>query len=151
MAVNDVAEIVEIEALVRMALCPPQVVGLCPYHREIVPVVVLTNGFSPTAAGTVERRRSDRRARRVVLILRSNQDSWGIEVDREGTSITTHRPSRHEPKAGRDGVVTVGFIHHSEKDHALIDAEATWRGLRDAVVGWYARINESAHSARFLE
>ena len=27
------AEIVEVDALVRISLCPDRVVGLCPYHR----------------------------------------------------------------------------------------------------------------------
>ena len=39
---RDVAEILEVDALVRMSLCPPWIVGLCPYHREVVPVVSLT-------------------------------------------------------------------------------------------------------------
>ena len=40
-SVESVAEVLETDTLVRLAWSPPQVVGMCSYHREVVPVVVL--------------------------------------------------------------------------------------------------------------
>ena len=81
-----------------------------------------------------------RAAREVVLIVQTGQGMWGILIDREGTSITTQRPSRHEPKDEGDGVVTEGRIDHQGVVHSLLDAESTWRGLRALVVNWYAHL-----------
>ncbi len=142
-AVGDVAEIVEIDSLVRISLCPPGIMGLCPYHREVVPVVVLGRGRSRSDPATAEKCMANG-SLDTVLIMETEEGLWGVKIDRDGTVITSARLSRHEPKDGEDGVVTVGYIRHGETDHALVDARATWRGLRDMVVRWYARINESA-------
>ena len=107
-AVANVAEIAEVDALVRIGLCPPRIAGLCPYHRQVVPVVTLGQDPSRTAPPTAEQRNSGKAAREVVLIVQTGQGMWGILIDREGTSITTQRPSRHEPKDEGDGVVTAG-------------------------------------------
>src|SRR5437764_11855917 len=40
-SVESVAEVLETDTLFRLAWSPPQVVGLCLYHREVVPVVLL--------------------------------------------------------------------------------------------------------------
>ena len=37
-AVENVAQVLEIDALVKLSLCPPAIAGLCPYHRQVVPV-----------------------------------------------------------------------------------------------------------------
>ena len=142
-AVANVAEIAEVEALVRIGLCPPRIAGLFPYHRQVVPVVILGQDPSRAAPPTAEQRNSSKAARKVVLIVQTGQGLWGILIDREGTSITTQRPSRHEPKDEGDGVVTAGRIDHRGVVHFLLDAESTWRGLRALVVNWYARCNES--------
>ncbi len=143
-AVAHVAEIAEVDALVRIGLCPPRIAGLCPYHRQVVPVVTLGQDPSRSAAPAAEPRKSGKAAREVVLIVQTGQGIWGILIDREGTSITTQRPSRHEPKDEGDGVVTAGRIDHEGVVHSLLDAEATWRGLRALVVNWYALFNESS-------
>ena len=147
-AVANVAEIAEVDALVRIGLCPPRIAGLCPYHRQVVPVVTLGQDPSRTAPPTAEQRISGKGAKEVVLIVQTGQGMWGILIDREGTSITTQRPSRHEPNDEGDGVVTEGRIDHQGVVHSLLDAEATWRGLRALVVNWYALFNETIAAPR---
>jgi chemotaxis signal transduction protein len=149
-AIEDVAEIVEMDVLVRISLCPPRIAGLCPYHRQVVPVVALGKDSCRTEPPTPEKRISGKGSRKAVLILQTDEGIWGIHIDRNGTVITPVRPSRHEPRSGEDGIVTVGLIPHGEADHALLDAGSTWRGLRELVVNWYARINESAASTRLI-
>jgi hypothetical protein len=111
-------------------------------------VVTLGQDPSRTAPPTAEQRISGKGAKEVVLIVQTGQGMWGILIDREGTSITTQRPSRHEPNDEGDGVVTEGRIDHQGVVHSLLDAEATWRGLRALVVNWYALFNESIAAPR---
>ena len=82
-----VAEILETDSLVRLAWSPPQVIGLCSFHREVVPVVLL--GASSRGGGDArsarnepsarvdqamgERAGEDELGRNVVLILRTEQ------------------------------------------------------------------------------
>jgi hypothetical protein len=80
--------------------------------------------------------------------VQTSQGIWGILIGREGTSITTQRPSRHEPKDEGDGVVTEGRIEHQGVVYSLLDAESTWHRLRALVVNWYALFNESIASPR---
>jgi len=148
--VADLAEIVEVDALVRISLCPDRIVGLCPYHRQVVPVVTLGARGSRPEALTAESRIKGKLARDAVLILQTDHGLWGVLIDREGTVITTERPVACEPRMLHDGVVTVGMIHHGKDDYAVLDAESTWRGLREGVTNWFERINESAPPARFL-
>jgi chemotaxis signal transduction protein len=147
-AVANVAEIAEVDALVRIGLCPPRIAGLCPYYRQVVPVVTLGQDPSRRARPTAEQRNSGKAAREVVLIVQTSQGIWGILIGREGTSITTQRPSRHEPKDEGDGVVTEGRIEHQGVVYSLLDAESTWHRLRALVVNWYALFNESIASPR---
>jgi len=146
LAVANVAEIAEVDALVRIGLCPPRIAGLYPYHRQVVPVVTLGQDPSRGATPAAEQRTSGKAAREVVLIVQTRQGIWGILIDRGGTSLSTQRPSPHEPKDEGDGVVIAGRIDHQGVVHSLLDAEATWRGLRNMVVNWYAHSNES-HAA----
>ena len=146
-AVENVAEVLELDTLVRISLCPPQIAGLCPYHRQVVPVAALPGGSSPLVPEALESRPSGKAGRESVVILQTDQGVWGLKIDRGGTIITAARPSRHDPIEGADGTVTVGVIRHGGTDHALLDAAATWRGLRDLVVNWYVQIRESAATA----
>lgn len=129
-AVAHVAEIAEVDALVRISLCPPRVAGLCPYHRQVVPVVAL--GKSPFRADLpmIDQRNAGKSTKEIVLIMQTSQGLWGILIDREGTFLTTQRPSRHEPRDEGDGIVSEGRIDHGGKTYALLEAESTWRGLR---------------------
>ncbi len=144
----NVAEIAEVDALVRVGLCPPRIAGLCPLHRQVVPVVTLGQDPSRTARIGSRQPNSGKSPKEIVLIVQTSQGIWGILIDREGTSITTDRPSRHEPKDETDGIVIEGRIDHQGNVHALLDAESTWRGLRALVVNWYAHFNESVGSPR---
>ncbi len=129
-AVEDVAEIVETDSIVRISGCPPRIAGLCPYHRQVVPVVSL----EPRPAG--------HRECGAVLILRTSHGPWGIRIDRDGTVISSARPSRHEPTEG-GGFVSIGTIREGTADFALLDPGATWRALRDVIVNWYADTGEA--------
>src|SRR4051794_33237649 len=69
-SVEAVAEVVEADRLVRLSLCPPQILGLCNVRRDIVPVLALTARAGDDGHDTENRA--------VVLILRSDQGAWGI-------------------------------------------------------------------------
>jgi chemotaxis signal transduction protein len=147
-ALASVAEIAEVDALVRVGLCPPLITGLCPLHRQVVPVVSLGQDPSRTAPLVPEQSGSAKAPKEIVLIVQTGQGRWGILIDREGTSIRTQRPTRLEPKDEHDGVVIEGQIDHQGVVHALLDAESTWRGLRARVVHWYTHLDESSTSPR---
>src|SRR5208337_4467030 len=100
--------------------------SFCLFHCGSLPFAVATLGQDPSrsATPTAEQRNSGKAAREVVLIVQTGQGMWGILIDREGTSITTQRPSRHEPKDEGDGVVTAGRIDHQGVVHSLLDAES---------------------------
>jgi len=143
-AVENVAKVLELDSLVKISQCPPQIAGLCPYHRQVVPVATLPGSSSPAMPDAQPSRPSVKAAGESVLILQTDQGVWGLRIDQGGTIITAARPSRHEPVEETDGSVTVGLIRHGGTDHALLDASATWRGLRNLVVNWYVQIRESA-------
>ncbi len=153
-AVAHVAEIAEVDALVRISLCPPRVAGLCPYHRQVVPVVAL--GKSPFRADLpmIDQRNAGKSTKEIVLIMQTSQGLWGILIDREGTFLTTQRPSRHEPRDEGDGIVSEGRIDHGGKTYALLEAESTWRGLRHWLPTGMpcstSRWHRSGQSARLL-
>jgi purine-binding chemotaxis protein CheW len=149
-AIKDVAEIVEIDALVRISFCPPRIAGLCPYHRQVDPVVLLGPARLNSQAAP-EKRNPGAGSRDTVLIMQTEQGLWGIKIDREGTVITAERPARHEPKHEHSGVVAVGLVHHGELDHTLLDAEATWCDLRETVVGWYGRLRTGTSLSQFAD
>ncbi len=129
-ALSAVAEIVEAEALVRLPLCSPQVLGLCTYRRELLPVIALGQGVT-AAPGPVE-------GRPVVLILRGEHGMWGIKIDR-GVVVVAEAPlNQHGPlPAGTEGTVVIGSITRSDVSHSVIDTEATWRNVRDTIESRY--------------
>jgi hypothetical protein len=146
-----VAELVELDALVRIGLCPPCIVGLCPFHREVVPVVAFAAEKVASGSTGAEPFESGKAGVETVLILQTGQGAWGVVIDRDGTVITTERPARHEPRPAVGGLVTTGVLRQKEKEHQLIDAEATWHGLRREVMSWYDQINEEAAARRLSE
>ena len=89
-AVANVAEIAEVDALVCIGLCPPRIAGLCPYHRQVVPVVTLGRGLIPDKLPAscqrihIERERAGR-----GLSDRANRPGHvgHPSIDRESTSI----------------------------------------------------------------
>ena len=128
-AVENVAQVLELDGLVSLSLCPPQIAGLCPYHRQVVPVAALDGDRAAELPRAQKGRAAGKPTRETVLVLQSEQGIWGLRIDPGGTVITAARPSRHEPVRGADGAVTVGLIRHEGTDHALLDAAETWRGL----------------------
>jgi hypothetical protein len=129
-ALHAVAEIVEAEEFVGLALCSPRVLGLCAYRRDLLPVIAFSDASSATP-GPAE-------GRPVVMILRGEHGSWGIRIDRGG-AIVAEGPldDRGGATAGPGGAVVIGSITRGDTTHAAIDAEATWRNLRDAIERWY--------------
>jgi purine-binding chemotaxis protein CheW len=125
-ALATVAEIVEAEALVRLPLCSPQLLGLCPYRRDLLPVIALGRG--PTAAPGPEE------GRPVVLILRSDHGLWGIKIDRGVVIVGDVGLAEQAPMApGPDGAIVIGSITRGDASHSVLDPEATWRKVRDSI------------------
>jgi chemotaxis signal transduction protein len=156
-SVESVAEVLEIDTLVRMAWSPPNVAGMCSYHREVVPVVKL--GPLPRDVGddllcgqdqTVvkdtagENSGADELARCVVLILRTEHGAWGIRVDSENTVMSREPPEYHAPRLHASGLVLIGIVRLAGTCYGIVDAEATWRGLRSAIADWCGLISDSS-------
>jgi purine-binding chemotaxis protein CheW len=155
-SVESVAEVLETETLVRLAWSPPQVVGLCSYRREVVPVVglrplpggigeALLRGPDQTAATDPagEKLGSDDRTGGVVLILRTDQGAWGIRVDSENTIMSRESPEYHSPRISANGPVLIGVVRRAGTCYGILDAEATGRGLRSAIGRWSGLMSES--------
>jgi chemotaxis signal transduction protein len=155
-SVDSVAEVLETDTLVRLAWSPPRVIGMCSYHREVVPVVVL--GPVPTGPGDDSEREPAQaaatdpvlekpgigdRPRCVVLILRTEQGVWGIRVDSENTMMSRESPEYHSPRDYASGPVLIGIIRLEGTCYRILDAEATWHGLRSALGQWSGLISES--------
>jgi purine-binding chemotaxis protein CheW len=131
-ALPAVAEVVEAEELVRLPLCPPRILGLCTYRRDLIPVV----GLLETSATTTGRGEG----RPLVLLLRSEHGTWGIEIDRGGTVVAEGRlDERNASPLDSGGTVFIGSITRGESVSAVIDHEATWRNIRKQVEDWYKR------------
>jgi len=156
-AVESVAAVLDTESLVRLVWSPPQVIGLCPYHREVVPVISI--GPTGSDAGTDRESGVDSHAearsgtsaakdvreettRCVVLILRTEHDAWGLRIDHVDTLISRECPDLHPPRLDEHGSVLIGALLRAETRYPILDAAATWRGLRSAVARWYGLINE---------
>jgi purine-binding chemotaxis protein CheW len=129
-ALHAVAEIVEADEFVGLALCSPRVLGLCTYRRDLLPVIGFSEG-QPAASGPAV-------GRPVVMIVRSEHGTWGIRIDRGGTAVAEGPlDDRGATTVGPGGAVVIGSITRGETTHAAIDAEATWRNIRDAIERWY--------------
>jgi chemotaxis signal transduction protein len=137
--VESVAGVLEIAALVRIGLCSPRILGVCPYRRDVIPVVDFGAQDGSRAQAAAGDRTSGPASSVVnVLIVQSAQGSWGIRVDRSRTRIAAERLSPHEPTRSEEGVTTVGVVRHDGSDYSLIDVEATWERLRSDVLHRYA-------------
>jgi chemotaxis signal transduction protein len=151
-----VAEILETDTLVRLPWSPPQVVGLCSHHREVVPVVALRPldrdaGDDPTSADAqaapagrdTERVRCDDPSRRVVLILKTEHGAWGARVEAGNPIMSRESASYNSPRESTSGAVLIGVIRHEAISYRILDPEATWRRVRSEVGRWAGLINES--------
>jgi len=147
--VESVAGVLEPDRLVRLPWSPPRVLGLCAYHREAVPVVALGSlGDSAAedrrkARGTESAFHSsktmhtdDGRSRSAVLVLSTDQGAWGIAVEPRSAVMSQEYPEHFVPRADDRGAVLVGNVRFAGTSHGILDAEATWCGLRSGVVRW---------------
>src|SRR5262249_10269787 len=128
-----VAEVLETESLVRLAWSPPQVVGLCPCHRDVVPVVRLAplplgmgadGPLGPArrtlAAAAGEENAVDDGTGRVVLILKTEHGTWGIQGDSVWTILSREGPESHPPHTEGNGPVLVGTIPHAGTRYGVL-------------------------------
>jgi chemotaxis signal transduction protein len=154
-----VAEVIETDKLVRLAWSPPRVVGLCSYRQEVIPVVALgalaCDGRVELPAGGKQagtRRVSwapagiDQPTRFVVLIVKTEHGIWGIRVGSENVIMSQQPVDQDVRRMNADGPVFVGTVQHEGSCYEILDAEATWHGLRSAVGRWAGRISESSAS-----
>ncbi len=129
-SVESVVAVLDMESLVRLVWSPPQVVGLCPYHREVVPVITIgpTGSDRSTEPETAIDPRPEVAAEAsaakvvgaektgcVVLILRTEHDAWGLRIDHSGTSISRERPDFHAPRLDENGSVWIGHLLRAKR------------------------------------
>jgi chemotaxis signal transduction protein len=158
-SVDAVATIVEAEALVPLVWSPPQVVGLCPFHRQVIPVISLVpagnragadcdaDGYSARGSSALTCTTKDdgeEEARCCVLILKNERDAWGLRIEHAGTFISRERPNFHPPRHNEHGAVFIGAIQSGDKQYTILDPAATWRGLRSAVARWYGLASDGS-------
>jgi chemotaxis signal transduction protein len=130
---EHVAEVVEAEGLVRLPLGSERVLGLCVFHRDVVPVIDLGHPEGK-AAGLAQPA-----SRPMVLVLRSEPGIWGLRIDRDGTTVAA-APLDAGSETDRvvpGGPVLKGTVVSEGTNHAVLDSEATWSHLRDALQGWF--------------
>jgi chemotaxis signal transduction protein len=155
-AVESVAGVLETDSLVRLPWSPPHVAGICSYHREVVPVVLL--GSLVTAAGVArckepdpaaptdtiwEKPGVDERAGCVVLVLKTEHGAWGICVEPENTVVRQESPEYVAPRMDATGPAVIGSVALAGTRFGILDAGATWRGLRSFVARWSGLLRES--------
>ena len=132
-----VAEIIEADGLVRLPLSPSCVLGYCTFRRDVVPVVRLADGASGAD--------SEADARLTIMILRTEQGTWGVKIERGGavvveaplddTTVLTAVPA---------GPAFLGAIRREGQIYPAIDPERTWRRFRDAVERGYAFLHDQS-------
>ena len=148
---ESVAEVLRTDSLVRLAWSPPQVVGLCPYHREVVPVVrfatspptMSADRSSEANPASGEKPDGDDHSRCILLILRTEHGAWGIQSDFVWTVMSREGPDYHQGRADGSIPVLAGTLPHAGTRYGVLDVEATWHGLRSAISRWYGLIGEA--------
>jgi chemotaxis signal transduction protein len=128
--VDAVVEIVDVDGLVRLPLSPPRVMGLFTLRRDVVPVLRMAEVQDDDPGGPD--------TRRVVLILRTEGDVWGIPVDR-GTTVgveETHIDPGGPDSTG-DGPGAPRTIARGGTSFEFVDPESAWREVRATIEGWY--------------
>ena len=152
---ESVAEVLDVDRLVRLAWSPPQVAGLCSFHRDVIPVVRLASsprgamadpsGEPDPPAGTAPSAGSqdaEVHARCILLILKGERGAWGIRSDSAWTIMSRECAEDHPPRTEGDGPVLVGTILHAGTRYHVLDTDATWHGLRSAIGRWYGLLGE---------
>jgi chemotaxis signal transduction protein len=159
-SLESVAEVLETDRVVRLAWSPPQVIGLCTYHQEVVPVVRLEpppqsdldhiqadHNPEASAERSKEKTGLGDASRYVVLMMKSEHGAWGIRVDSQSTLMSREIPEYHAPEMCAHGPVLIGNVRRAETCYRILDAEATWRGLRSVLVRWSGLISEFSDSS----
>ncbi|GAC1473039.1 MAG: hypothetical protein NVSMB9_21010 [Isosphaeraceae bacterium] len=123
-----VAEVVEIERLVKLPRSPSCLLGLCSLRREVIPVFALAENEHNSSGIPAEPA-----SRSLVLILRTLHGTWGIRIDAEGTAVV--KEERREFATTSDDSVTAlqGTVQKGDVLHAVIDAETTWKHMKQSV------------------
>jgi len=130
-SLEKVAEVVEVERLVRVPHSPPRIIALCTLRREVIPVVDLND--SPSATETAELS-----TKTIVLLLRTSRGIWGVPVSAEGTIVSEE--SMDEPGLGNRATPRgsrIGTLRKGSTTYNVIDPEATWHEIRRSVEAWY--------------
>jgi purine-binding chemotaxis protein CheW len=124
-----VAEVVEVDRLVPLPLCPPRVLGLCSLRRKVIPVVGLGRAEAGPAGAPGPKV--------LVLVLRTARGTWGARIDGEGTAVAEEPLDPDLPFEEGAGLTFLGTVRRDDLAYAVIDPEATWRDLRGGVEHWY--------------
>ena len=128
-----VAEVVEVERLVRVPHSPPRIVGLCTLRREVIPVVNLGE-LQESEAGPIFA------AKTMVLLLRTTRGYWAVQINAEGIVVTDEimpTASPAETTEDRPGHCRTGTLTRASTSYTVIDPEATWREVRESIATWY--------------
>ncbi len=132
---DAVAEVVELDRLVRVPLCPSQIVGFCALRRDIIPVVRLVNDDPVNLDGL------EVGSGFVALFLQVDQGVWAIRIDREGVVVLDDgRVHRLESAEQGETACLVGTVDRAGTTYNVIDPEATWRNLRNEIENWYGQV-----------
>jgi purine-binding chemotaxis protein CheW len=129
-ALGTVAEVVEVDRLEKLPHAPPAVIGLCVLRREVIPVVALDDSALEAAA--------DSEARPSLLILKTSHATWGVRIDRAGTTVAESALDPEAPAGRAPWGAWLGTVRHAGESHAAIDPEAAWRHLRQCANAWYS-------------
>jgi chemotaxis signal transduction protein len=125
---ESVAEVIEIDRSVRLPHSPPNVLGMCVLRRDVVPVLDIAEYPSENTPPRAL-------AGSTLLLLKTSQGIWGVQVSSEGIIVTDERPEAH-PDQSEGG--SLGIVQRGETSYAVIDPEATWRRMRLSVERWYS-------------
>jgi hypothetical protein len=125
-----VSEIVAVDRLVQLPFSPPSLLGLCTIRREVIPVICLQSESSEECAKPYRPTG--------VLILRTDQGSWGIGINREGIAVL----DESIPEEGTTGTEPQpqefpGVIMRGEDAYTIIHPEEAWVTVRAALDRWY--------------
>lgn len=126
-----VAEVVEVDRLVRLPHGPSQVLGLCTLRREVVPVVRLgPDGPSRTPGPGAG----------LVLVLRTSRDTWAVPIGGEGTAVVEGplETTCPNPDPATPWLSPLGTVRRGAVAHVALDAETTWARVRAAAEAHFA-------------
>lgn len=124
--------VIETGDLVRMPLAPARVVGLCSHRRQALPVFQL-EGSTPVCT-----------ASSAVLLVRSDQGTWGLRADREGVAVI----ESHVVPGSAEGPGACGTVLHEGRTYTVLDPELAWRDLRAEIEREYSKARPGADSSR---